>query len=477
MKRLILLAPICYLPLQLKLPNLPMFPIVNILALLMLGLLITSSNKDFRSPKFEVPLYGFLMIWFFSFVWACMVTDGMPRIKILQDFKRLYLLVLCYFTYARCITTKKDLNFCFIAFLCILVFAAHNTMRNGVLAGANFALHKRSGGPFGMGWKASDIAGAYIATFAPFVLSYFFFTLKKIPKLVSAISMGICGLGLMATYSRGSMMALLFSCLALVFVGGRQLAKGSKANFFVIMVGLIIGIVMWKAWVPKAIIHRIEGTVVNQDEIYSAQDFSIGGDGVASSLDHSSVLRMHAWRQGLDFFFQNPLTGIGFRQVQHQLGHDPHNSFVLIGAEMGFAGIMMFIWMIFAITRESFKLFDTEHRIIGIGFVGAMVGFVVVNMFYSNFFRDNVVGSFWTMLGIMAAALNLQSTNGGEEGTNVERTREKIPYSEYRKRYLQSIALIVGLSVMLLTSPFRKIGITMDSQITDQSKVTIEQKL
>ncbi|MBZ0167278.1 MAG: hypothetical protein K8I00_10775, partial [Candidatus Omnitrophica bacterium] len=115
MKKYVIIALIFYLPLQLKLPNWPFFPIINILALLMLAILMTSRNDRFSRPSFETPILFFLMVWFASFVYACMFTDGMPRIEIAREFKRLFLLPGAYFVLSRCIKDKKELNTYYLA--------------------------------------------------------------------------------------------------------------------------------------------------------------------------------------------------------------------------------------------------------------------------------------------------------------------------------------------------------------------------
>ncbi|MGE0267436.1 MAG: O-antigen ligase family protein [Candidatus Omnitrophota bacterium] len=442
-KKLLFIAFIWYLPLQLKLPNFPIFPMINILFILLTGVFLSSRNEKFVRPRFETPLMFFLIIWMFSFVYACMFTDGMPRVEIAREFKRLYLLPLGYFILSRCITDKKEIPFYFAAFLLCLVFAGHNTLRNGVLAGANYAIHKRSSGPFGTDWQASDIAGGYIATFTPLLVSFFFFSRQRMSKLLSAVGVGACGLGLMATYSRGSMMALLFACIAIVIVGTNELAKESKINFLVIIIGLVVGCVFWKAWVPQSIIARVEGTIELDDEEKDYYDYSLTDDEGDSVLDQSSQLRMKAWNEGLQFFMDNPLTGIGFRQVQFQLGHDPHNTFVLIASEMGAVGFLIFVWLIFSVMGHGFRLMGTEYNNLAVGTVGMMVGFIVVNCFYSNFFRDNVAGSFWVILAIIAAADNFRDDQSDSTNNNSDLPGNKRQtYAEYRKKYLKSVLFI-----------------------------------
>ncbi|MBP9853824.1 MAG: O-antigen ligase family protein [Candidatus Omnitrophica bacterium] len=434
LKKLILITFICYLPLQLKLPNIPVFPVINILLIFMLGLFLTTRNDKFIAPKFEIPMMLFLVAWLFSFIFACMFTDGMPRIEIAREFKRLYMLPIGYFVISRCITDKKEIPFYFMAFLLCVLFAGHNTLRNGVLSGANYAIHKRSSGPFGFGWQASDIAGGFLATFTPLLLAYFFFARNRLYKLLSAIAVGICGLGIMATYSRGSLMALLFACVAIVVVSMHELAKESKINFLVIIIGLVLGGVFWKLWVPQSIIARVEGTIVLDEEEKEYQDYSLQDEEGESILDESSQLRMKAWNEGYKFFVDNPLTGIGFRQVQFQLGHDPHNAFVLIAAEMGAVAFLIFVWFLLSIIGLGFRLMGTEFNNLAVGSIGMMVAFITVNFFYSNFFRDNVVGSFWIILGLLAAANSFVQNQKGEDKNDEPAAPQS--YAEYRKRYL-----------------------------------------
>ncbi|MCA9403234.1 MAG: O-antigen ligase family protein [Candidatus Omnitrophica bacterium] len=458
MKKYVFMALIFYLPLQLKLPNWPHFPVINIFAVLLLGIFLSGRNDRFVKPVFETPVIVFLLVWLTSFIYACIFTDGMPRIEIAREFKRLYLLPFIYFVMSRTIKDRNELKWLFWTFLACLTLCGQNTYYNGVLAGANFALHKRSSGPFGWGWQASDIAGGFLATFTPVLISYFFFVRKPLFKLGSAIGVGLCGLGVLCTYSRGSMMALLFACVGLIIVGGRDLARASKINFLVILIGLIMGGVMWKAWVPQSIIARVEGTIVADEEERQYMDSAFtDSDTGESNLDLSSQLRMHAWRQGLSFFYTHPLTGIGFRQVQYQLGHDPHNGFVLIGGEMGIVGILTFAWLILAVTRQGFQLMGTEFNYLGVGAVGMMIGFTTVNMFYSNFFRDTVVGSFWIMLAFLAVANSFVRQEGasGSDGSG-EPAEKKMTYAEYRKRYFQSIVLALAATGILTAAMFSR---------------------
>ncbi|MFC1709907.1 O-antigen ligase family protein [Candidatus Omnitrophota bacterium] len=100
----------------------------------------------------------------------------------------------------------------------------------------------------------------------------------------------------------------------------------------------------------------------------------------------------------------SPITGLGFKIPEYILATDTHNAFIQIAAEMGIFGILVFVWFLWRVFRHASALLNTEFAVIGIGFMGCLVSFIVVNVFYSNFFRDTVVGTFWIMLGILAAS-------------------------------------------------------------------------
>jgi O-antigen ligase len=307
-------------------------------------------------------------------------------------------LVLGYFVFSRCVKTKKELQFVLYIFLLCLVLVGLYTWRGGMLAGPHFADFKRSSGPFAPDWRGSDIAGGFLATFTPFLLSFTLLTNKRILKLTALVGLLACILGLFATYSRGSILALGLASIVTILLTAKQILKTSKITAIIILI-VFTGIALnWQKWVPQSIIQRIQGTTV-QDESYSGE----------LSLDESSQMRFAKWGSGLDIFKMNPLFGVGFRIPQYVIGTDTHNSFIQVAAEMGIFGILIFIILIFSISIKAKSLIGTEFDWFGIGFIGCIIAFIFVNMFYSNFFRDTVVGTFWVLLGLLVSAKKISS--------------------------------------------------------------------
>jgi len=264
-----------------------------------------------------------------------------------------------------------------------------------MLAGPHFADFKRSSGPFGVGWRASDIVGGFLAIFTPFILSFALLAKRKILKVLGFAAIGICLMGLFATYSRGAILAFAAASIATILASLKHFFKTSKLAVVIILMVLVGLSLSWQRWVPESIVHRAESTIKGK---INAQDYWD-----RPSLDESSQGRIDKWKAGIAIFLTAPIFGVGFKIPEYMLSYDAHNTFILVAAEMGIFGLLVFLWLLFAVFRESLALLNTEFVPIAIGFIGCLVGFFVVNMFYANFFRDTVVGSFWIILGILAA--------------------------------------------------------------------------
>ncbi len=390
MKNIILAAYILFLPFQMMIPGAQILNNLNLFLIVLGFIFISQRQEKFENPKFHKPLLLFLLVWTFSFIYTLFTSNEFLMVEAMREFKRLITLVIGYFVIVRCLEKKENIWFLFYVFLLSVVLVGLHTWRNGVLAGPNFSDFKRSSGPFGQGFEGSDIAGGFLATFMPFLFSFFIFTKNKIFMAGAGIGFIIALCGLLTTYSRGSFIALGIGIIAIGLVALPYLLKHSKFTATMVIVFFIIIGLSWQVWMPQSIVNRFEKTVVRSD--YPGEE----------TLDSSSQGRVELWQEGIDLFWENPLFGQGFKKPQLIIGKDTHNSFILIGTEMGILGLLFFFLFLGNVLKEAIVVANSEFAAIGFGFVGCIFSFLVVNMFYSNFFRDTVVGSFWIILGILA---------------------------------------------------------------------------
>lgn len=408
MKKFILALFILYLPFQLKLMQIGPLNVIDIFLILLIFIFIFDRSKNFIRPKFEIALWLFLIIWIASFFHTMFYPPGIWKHAVAVEFKRLITLVLAYFVFSRCVKTKKEIQLLIYAVFLSLVFAALSTWKSGMLAGPNFANFKRSAGPFWLDYRGADIAGGFLACFTPFLLAFILLTKKRVIKFACLVGLIICALGIFTTYSRGSILSLGVASIVTILLSAKKVLKASKLTAFIILLVFIALALNWQTWVPRSIVSRMESTI--QEQVYV-------GDVV---LDGSSLERMDKWKKGIEIFNTNPLFGTGFKIPEFVLGTDTHNAFIQIAAEMGFFGFLTFISFLLSILLEAKALLKTEFAWLGIGFMGCMVAFIIVNMFYSNFFRDTVVGTFWILLGILVATQNLTQQVSKKKGINVK---------------------------------------------------------
>ncbi len=398
MKKFILAAFILYLPFQLKLPQIPMISTLNFFLIILLIIFLFNKKQNRNAFGVDIAILLFLLTWIASFAHTLCYPPGIWKYEVATDFKRLISLVLAYFVFSRCIKTKKDLNFLYYSVLLSIILVALYTWKSGMLAGPHFADFKRSSGPFAPDWRGADIAGGFLATFTPFLLSFTILTKKNILKFIGLGGLIVCGLGIFATYSRGSILALGLASIVTILASIRQILKTSKITAIIILIAFIGLGLSWERWVPQSIINRVQGTTV-QEETFTGE----------SPLDESSQKRIVKWQAGLEIFEMNPVFGLGYRIPEFVLATDIHNSFIQIAAEMGIFGFLAFIIFILTIFIQAKSLIAAEFNWVGIGFTGCIIAFVLVNLFYSNFFRDTVVGTFWVLLGLLVSAKKISS--------------------------------------------------------------------
>lgn len=402
MKKLILLLYMFYLPFRLKCPQLSVGAIVDIFNVIFLGMLIFETKQLKIRPKFDFPLLFFLLIWIVSFFYAVfqsMQFMGTPITELSREFKRLITLLIGYYVFAYCIREKKEARFLFSVFLISLAIIGFYTFRTGILEGPSFSDHKRGFGPFGESWKAADIAGGFLATFGPFLFSFFLLTKQKVLKLIGGIGFIAVLAGVLSTYSRGSLIAIIAGSTITFFALFKFLMKRQKIIVVIVCIVGSLGVLKWRYWVPQPLINRIDATV-NDRKIEDRLD--------VSNLEIGSQNRISTWQMALDLFYAHPIIGVGFHQLKYRISSernfDPHNGFIKIMAEMGSLGLLVFLWLLWSIFIEAKTLLKSEFNVLGAGFIGCLVALMIVNMFYSNFFRDNVVGSFWIILGLLTTS-------------------------------------------------------------------------
>jgi O-antigen ligase len=330
---------------------------------------------------------------------ALMGGFGQTQREILTNAKSEICLLALYFLPLAAIRDERDFKIFLAIALVVHFLVGYEVLSSGVLSGSQFNDGKRGSGPFGTSWRGSDVGGAYLAQV---IMLFIAVVLTDGAPLLLRAAAGVGGaivfLGILATYSRGSLLGVLFG-FALVL-----LLKRFRVSTVAIALALALAGI---AAAPESTWTRIDQTVDEKGE-----------------LDESSTVRFELYDAGLRVFMDHPM-GVGTGQVRAAMSHylrvdlfrgaddlrglavDPHNGFIYTLASYGVLGLIVFLWVLGSTFWSAFRVQrDTAvpwiFRSYSLGMCGLIGSLVVCNMFYANFFKDLVLGTLVIHLGMSA---------------------------------------------------------------------------
>ena len=337
--------------------------------------------------------------WQFSFFIACLIVafligqsyDSSEFADDLTALKTNIFYLLLYFLYYHAVREIKSIQFLFgvVLFVTFLVSlqAFRQALDYGVLA---YVESRRASGPFAPDFRGANYAAAFLVIFVP-LFSAIALTYKSRP-LVRIIALGCTVLGVAAaffTYSRQSYFIL--AAQFLVQTVRRSLLFGLL---------ILIAVMNYQVWVPTSVAERIGMT----------EQVDASGD---ETLDTSTASRFIIWEGAGKLIAERP-WGLGLNHFKREIGryapeyrgYDAHNVYVLVTTEMGIVGLvalLLLIFGLFRLARKVTRLDKSENsHLLGEGFLLAVIGLFLCNMFGSRFFDGLITGNFWVLAALVA---------------------------------------------------------------------------
>lgn len=130
--------------------------------------------------------------------------------------------------------------------------------------------------------------------------------------------------------------------------------------------------------------------------------------------ESSASSRLHLMKSGLRCALDNPVFGVGPNSwiyiAEEYAGKDsePHSAYIKLAAEIGFPGLLIYIYFLFDTIR---RLLRARHRFVGIGarekaLVSTMLAMSLVGMVIPFMFLNHPYSEFlWAWLGVSCAFL------------------------------------------------------------------------
>lgn len=180
-----------------------------------------------------------------------------------------------------------------------------------------------------------------IAINFPLCLAFFFWTKGILKKLLWGVGLLFLMYGVIATYSRSGLIAMVISCIICVWEFG---LKGKRPQLLVAAILIVMAGGALAVTNPRYV-ARLETLVEGGD---------VQGSGDNGSLDARRELLMESIRTS----FKHPIFGVGPGNFQAitQSWHVTHNTYTELSSETGFPGLGLFLAILFLTFRSLKKV-------------------------------------------------------------------------------------------------------------------------
>ena len=347
-----------------------------------LGLLIRGESVIPKTPitKFLLILacFYYFSLWegafFIDVPLPLWITD--PRFSDWKNYVEMFFLALVV---ASAIKEEKHVRV-LLAIMALSVLALNRNYIS-LLSGrdlSHFSYELRDEGL--LGYAGANGLGAFEAMVFSFLLSVYGYARRVWLKVAIGILAATSVYCLMYSFSRGGYVAAL---AGLIVVGILKTRK-----FLILAVVIVLA---WQTLLPASVQQRIEMTT----------------DGTGQLEDHSAAERLVLWKDAMDLFLRNPVTGTGFETYEYmdRVGpyRDTHNYFVKVLAETGIIGTALFLILLWRSMRLGLNLFkSTQNSLwsaLALGFVALMCSALVANFFGDRWTYQQLDGYLWILLG------------------------------------------------------------------------------
>ena len=363
--------------------------LVDVLLLsILIGLLIHSEKPVFVSSPLNKVILIFCVLTFLA-LWEGSFLQDLPLPISFNDERfsnwKNYVEMMCiFFIAAAAIKTPKQMVITLVL-VCISVLAINRSYHSTVAGRdySQFSDNLREAGP--LGYAGENGMGAFQAQMAVFLLGLTTFCKKKSIRLGLWAVAFTCVYCLIFTFSRGGYLGLLVGILILGLIRERKL-----------LLCLVVLLFVWEGILPNAVRERVFMTYQE-------------GQG----LDSSAQERVAIWTDAIDVITHNPVLGRGFNTYEFmgRVGsyRDTHNYYLKLLVELGFVGLLAFLWLIASAARMAWRLFRNAReplsRAIGCAVFAMLTCAAVVNLFGDRWSYLQVNGFLWLFLGMTARGL------------------------------------------------------------------------
>lgn len=221
--------------------------------------------------------------------------------------------------------------------------------------------------------------------------------IKKKKKVFLGSLFFISLIALFATYARSAWLGFLVSVFVMLFIYVRK-------KIYVILpaaISVFLGLIL----------------VISLFNVQAFQTLILHGEVRDGGLFGSTQAHQSAFTESIKLAIQNPLgIGVGAAGPASKATVNviiPENWYLQIVLELGIAGLVIFVSIIYFLFRKLLDIFknsqDNFYKMLSLGLIGSLVGVSVSSLFLHTWADTPAVYSFWIFAGLVISSFESSS--------------------------------------------------------------------
>lgn len=362
---------------------------ISLTFLLMYSLFTRSVLLNVSFNKTDLIIVLFLMNYCFSMFYSINQTLA------ITNFIKLLIVISIYFLLKEVLLTKPVyLNFiiknALIALPLYMMFLAYRYIYvfNVSYIGMNLDSPTRTG---------KNSLAFMIAILIPFILTALFHNTKrkKILEYLSYMSVLIISF---LIQSRGLVLTIILNFLTIIL-----LKKGWKKLNLKFLGVLIIALIVFFMVIPDNIKDGTLARFLGLGLIFDS----------SADVSDLSESRAQLLQRGISIFRENPIIGVGAGSYMYYGGVNisiSHNDYLLVLAEQGIIGFLIFVVLILSFVKMSFKTYMRTKSEIDQSILVSVIGITFYLLLINAY--DNIL--LWTLFASVSARYTFVNNNNGK---------------------------------------------------------------
>ena len=359
-------------------------------------------ERDKTQPLFErnslsKPIFIFFLIGIFSIFRGLGYGTGYLGEAIIQYYRKWVVCFWIYFLFFNAIRTREAVK------NIVLLIGMVTTLVALMSIYEYMDTDERVRGIF----EQENFLAAFFNYYMFILFGFFALNWRKLRFWTLLIPFLLCLRGVMVTFSRAGYLAFAISCFAVTYFRSKLLFLG--------LILLAIFVYHNPVFLPEGVRYRLGQTI--QKKV----DLTQTGEITTEQLEVSAGDRVKVWNAAKYMIKDHPLLGVGFERFESKVlhywtgrkTHDPHNTYLLIAAEMGIPALMVFLLILWRIFRSARSLYvktqEPFSKALALGFLAGFFGLLVSNIYGSRLNYAEVTSYFWILTALIMRLAVMES--------------------------------------------------------------------